>query len=200
MKNKTRKTLKNIIYGTSIVVLGSLLSMKNADGQMTKIPHPNMRAIEREMREITKPNALYAGVSYNQLRRILGEGYGVGYSRKITRDLGLYSFLSKGKYMSPLSEYTDDFKNSHVDYFKISLGIMTHDNKHGTFFTLGPAYSFLNKKDYTLETIDKKAFRKLSFEFGGGGYLGEREHLGLSVGFDPRKIEGRVNLFLQFGH
>lgn len=200
MKNEAKKTLKNILYGTSIAI-ASLLPMKKADGQMKRINHPTKRELNGQMR-IEKPNAIHFGI---QLGAQPLQGYTLGYSRKITQlgqyQLGSYLLLSKGKYNSPFN-FFEDKSNSHVDYTNISLGIMIHTEKDytgsSTFVTFGPSYNILDKKDYAPGTINEKAFRKLSFEGGAGAILEGK--FGIGFLFNPFLGEGKIDCTIPFGH
>ncbi|MFH1503744.1 MAG: hypothetical protein ABIE36_03745 [Candidatus Diapherotrites archaeon] len=167
MNNKTRKTLKRLLYSVPIVAALSFLPLKDANGQMTKINHPTKREWNGKSR-IERPNAFYLGV---QVGHLPIQGYTVGYSRKVTPKLEPYILLSKGTYESPFNFFGSEF-DSHVNYINISLGTIINLKKDNlgsnAFVCFGPSYNFLNKKNYVPETIDEKAFRKLSVEGGAG--------------------------------
>ena len=190
-----RRTLQNILCGTLLFTLSTFLSMKNADGQTTQIHNITMKEADKEMDRAQniyseRLNTLHLGFQPTDF------GLSIGYSRRITPQFGLYSFLSKGTYIAPPDFLSDNFEKSRVGHFKISLGGMlyTRIDYYGKAFIIGGStYSFNNKKNYRPGSMNEKGLRKLSFEFGAGATI---EKIGVGVLFDAFK--GESNIFLNF--
>lgn len=183
MKNKTRKTLKSLLYGVPIAV-ASFLPMKEAKGQMTKINHLNMREMNRRTR-IEKPNTIYLTFQPGDL------GLGVRYDRRISQ-FGVYSSLSRGNYKLADGDYI----NNHI---KIALGGVFYlrkifDGIQG-FFNCGLLYHTYGEKSYEPETINEKVFKPLSIETGVGARKG---HFCASLRFDPIKFECSMDFGISF--
>lgn len=144
MKNKSRKTLKNLLYGASIAVV-SFLPMKETNGQRIKIENPN---------------TLYLTFQPGDL------GLGIRYDRSISQ-FGVYSSLSRGNYKLADEVY---IKN----HFKFALGGLFYlkknlfNNSTG-FFNGGISYHSYGEKS---GSINEKVFKPLSIEAGMGARKG----------------------------
>jgi hypothetical protein len=190
-----KKTLKSVLCGTLILTLTNFLSIKEANGQEAIMHRLAMKEADKEMTMAQpiypqKLKMLYLGIQPTDL------GISVGYSRDITNRLGAYSFLSKGTYTAPANFLSDDFKKSTVKHYKISMGgiLYTTIDSHGKAFIIaGPTYSFNDKKNYISKSINEKAFRKLSFEFGAGAVIGS-----FGGGFLFDALKGESNVFMNF--
>jgi len=183
MKNKTRKTLKSLLYGVPIAV-ASFLPMKEAKAQITKVNHLNIREINRQTR-IEKPNTIYLTYQPGDL------GLGVRYDRRISQ-FGVYSSLSKGNYK--LSDR--DYINNHI---KVALGGLFYFRKNFDdlqgFFNCGVSYHSYGEKSYEPGTINEKVFKPLSIETGVGTRKG---HFAAGIRFDPIKFEGSIDFGISF--
>ena len=72
-------------------------------------------------KELKEKMQIYLGI---QLDGFPIKTFSIGYSRKIKPKIGLYSFLSKGKYIAPDSFSSVDLGSSYVDYIGLSAGGM----------------------------------------------------------------------------
>lgn len=192
-----KKTLKNLLYACPILI-SSFLPAKQADAQMIKISNPTKREIKGKPK-INSPNSVYANIDLG-LSPI--QGFGFGYSRKITPRLSQYIFLSKGRYKSPFNLLNESEKMS-IKYLNISFGGMLYEKedfakskKAVSFISLGSSYNFLDEENNLDGMINKKALRKLSFEIGSGARIDEKVTSGFF--FDPFRIQGKMYLGVVF--
>jgi len=183
MKNKTKKTLKNLLYGLPIT-LASFLPMKEANGQMTKIKNPSMNEINGQIK-IENPNTIYLTFQPTDL------GLGIRYDRRISQ-FGVYSSLSRGTYGLGDGNY---IKN----HIKTALGGLFYPGKNPngvqSFFHCGLSYHTYGEKSYEPGMINEKAFKPLSIEAGMGARKG---HFSASIRFDPLKWEGSIDYGVSF--
>jgi hypothetical protein len=195
-----KKTLKNLLYGVPLAFALSL-PMNNANAQ-TKETNDSTRIEINEKQRIERPHALSLGI------QSVDGGISFGYSRKIPsrsgkHTFGVYGFLSKGKYRSPVDFYLkENYEDSYVDHYKIALGGMIHTKEDNSglsaFLSLGPSYSFFNKKHDISKTIDKKLLANFSLEGGAGVIF--NGWIGIGDSYDPLRPENNVYLKIQFGY
>lgn len=175
MKNKTRKTLKNLLFATIPISIASFLPMNEAKGQ----------------NRIIDPNVIYLTFYPGDL------GLGIRYDRRFDKRCykwGTYSSLSRGKCRLEGDEYI----NNHI---KAGLGAIYYpQNKffkeHDGFFGVGPSYHDYGKRNYTPGTINEEGFHPLSIDFSAGLKI---EHFNFFINVDPFKQECGVGAGISFG-
>lgn len=189
---KLNKNIKGFLYSLPFIIT-SFLPIQKANSQEMKT-NAYERYDAKELTYTTKSNNIYLGFQPIDL------GVSLGYGKKINEKIGTYAFISKGKYRSPLSVDKEEFKNSYIDHYKISLGtkIYFERDKDFTigFISLGASYNEFNKKNYTSNKINEKALKRFSLEGGAGITLEEKLTFGFL--FDPIKGESNVYLGIPF--
>jgi hypothetical protein len=174
MKDKTRKTLKNLLTA-SIIPLVSFIPIHKANGQIKDINNLNT------LHFIFQPEDLGWGLR-NDYRISLGQKKGYELSK-----WGLYSSMSSGNYKFDGGGYIKD-------HLKLGLGGIFYpkekplENSH-EFFSFGISYHYHGERDYPPETINEKRFKQLSFDLGIGA---RRKNFSGFISVDPLKLEFTV--------
>jgi hypothetical protein len=179
MKNKTRKTLKNLLTA-SLIPLASFLPVKETNAQ--KISE---KFSPKTVYLIFQPGDLGFG-----FRGDYRFGLGEKHDNRLSR-LGIYSLTSLGKYRLGEDEY---IKN----HLKLGLGGLFYlkpvpfEEGRG-FFNFGLSYHDYGKRNYFPGTINEKVFKHLSIDAGFGVRKG---NLSAFISVDPLKREGTVGVGL----
>jgi len=176
MKDKTRKTLKNLLTA-SLIPLTFSLPIKEAKGQIRDMNG------QTTVHFIFQPGDLGFG-----FRGDYRFSLGAKHNNRLSR-LGIYSLTSLGRYRLGEDEY---IKN----HLKLGLGGLFYlkpvpfEEGRG-FVNFGLSYHNYGKRNYFPGTINKKVFKHLSIDAGFGVRKG---NLSAFISVDPLKREGTVGV------
>jgi hypothetical protein len=182
MKDKTRKTLKNLLTA-SIIPLAICLPMKEANAQkISEEIHSNTFYL------IFQPGDLGLGFRGDYRFKLA-----IKKENELSR-FGMYSLTSLGKYR--LGE--DAYIKNHLKLGLGGLFYLKHvpfEEKLG-FINFGLSYHSYGKRNYLPGTINEKALNHLSMDIGFGA---RKDNFSAVISIDPIKFEGTVGLGLSFG-
>lgn len=187
MEGKTRKTLKNVLFG-SLITLASILPINKTEAQTRNINHLNTLYLT------VQPENLHAGFR-NDFRIPRGEKKG----NKLSK-LGLYVSGSFGKYNFKEKDYSKE-------YIKLGTGTIFYPGKEFSedlypFISIGASYEFPKEESEKIRYSYIKGLEKISgdlcvgarinnFSFFIGMNTKTEAIMGVSISYDwanQRKI------------
>jgi hypothetical protein len=183
------KTLKNILYGTLILTLGSVFSMKDANGQIKYVN--NMKEADKEIKKAEdlnkeRLNTLYLGFEPVDM------GLGARYNRKISSDFGLYTSFSHGNFKFKDRSY---IKNHNKAVLGGLIYLKKNSDDSRGFFSGGLSYHTFGERNCDPNVISKRGFKHFSGELGVGARTGRFDG---AVSYDF-KCEGIFYVGFNFG-